>query len=169
MLFTAICIFPYGTQTRKQIFSVFQQPNYYLDVHSCCSCILFVVIWQKILKHSLEFVTVWGWWWCYLLWSTEVFQFNALNRHRFITIIVFRLNLVWRTSYYTLCIVFTAQHIVVNFMTLECLLSRIYTVICSKNMYVCQVWCKFMYGWYVDLLMKVHNWCIHNYKIFSCI
>ena len=45
-----------------------------------------------------------------------------------------------QNSYYAFCVIYMAQHIVLNCKTTECLLSLISTVMCSKNMYVCHQW-----------------------------
>ena len=77
--------------------------------------------------------------WYYLVYGTEVFQWNNFNRHRSITTILFRLNLVCKTSHYIVCIISMAQQILVRCMTLGWLPSCISTVMCSKNVYVRQM------------------------------
>ena len=55
----------------------------------------------------------------FLLDGTKVFQCNTFNRHIYITTILFSLNLVCKTVYYTFCIILTSQHIFVTCTTLK--------------------------------------------------
>ena len=124
---------------QKNNVSSFQQLYDPIYMCSCCIWILFDVIQNKIVKHSIIFAAVQSWWWFFLVWSTNLFQFNDFNRNRSITTILFRLYLVWKTVYCTFWIILMSQYLVGNLTTIECLLVWIFTVIISKNVYMCQL------------------------------
>ena len=93
----------------------------------------------------------------------------CLNRHRSITATLFWLNLVWKTSYYTFCIILTAQDILVCWTEIKGLSVCVATVTNSKNADMWSVKCKFLYCRYVEKFMEVHNLWLHHEKLFSCI
>ena len=71
--------------------------------------------------------------------GTELLQCNTFNKHRYITTILYRLNLVCKTSYYTFCIILTAQNIDEICTTIEFLSVCVATVFFSNNLFMCQV------------------------------
>ena len=111
----------------------FQKLNDSLTIWICCSCIVFAVIWNKRVKHSMMCVNVQIRWGYFLVYVAEVFQWYAFNRHRYIATIVFRLNLVCKCSYYTFCIILMGKHILESWTTLEWLSVCVTTVMRSKN------------------------------------
>ena len=133
---------------------------------NCCSCILFYVIWQKRVKHSMACGTIWRRRGCSLVCGTEVFHSNSFNRNRHITTILFSLNLVWKIGYYTFYIITMSQHILEIWTTLECLSLCVATVMCSKNAYMWYVKCKFTNCRYVEVLIKWPCWQIHHDNLF---
>ena len=138
MICTSIWNIPYYTSTIKRtcIFLTSLQFVFYLW---SLQMLFFAVIWQTIVKHSIMDVIVWVWWLCLLVCGTEFFQCNNFNKHLYITTIVFIFNLVSNTGYYTLCIIWTAQDILVSCTTLACLSACVDTVMSPNNVYVLQV------------------------------
>ena len=76
-------------------------------------------LWQHIVCsnqtkgaiHIMAWKLFWSWYrfciWC----CTKVLQFNDVNKNKFISTIVFRLNLVWKTGYHSIGIITITQKI----------------------------------------------------------
>ena len=102
-------------------------------MHSYGIWILFAVIKKKRAKHSMACETVQIRWGCFLVCDTEVLQSKYFNRQKPITNKVFRLDLVYKSGYYTFYIITTAQNILKAWVDFECLLERVATVMRSNN------------------------------------
>ena len=131
-------------------------------MYICCSWILFSVIIQKRVKHSMTCVTVWRWWWSLLVCFNKAFQLNALNRHLYITTIVSRLNLVWKADYYTFWIITKAQHVLVFCTTRECLSADVATVVRTIFWDTSEVLCPqikmtFPNKWSIQILLYFYH------------
>ena len=103
---------------------------------SFCIGILFSVIRQERVKDKIKCATVQRMQRYLLVCGAEVFQSKAFNRHKPINIIVFRLDLVCKTGYYTLYIIKTAQNIIKSSTTLGCISERVTTVVHYNNAYM---------------------------------
>ena len=140
MLITTICVLPHYTKHVQDDVVLLQKFNDAFDVCKSCDRILLAVIRKKWIKHFMPC----EWLYCccfYLCWCTNFLQWNTFNRYRYISEILFRLYLVCKTSYHSLSIIATTQHIFICAVTFECFLVFGTTVISHYNSYVWKVKC----------------------------
>ena len=103
----------------------------------------------------------------FICWFTKVLQWNAINRHRYIASIVFRLYLVRNTSYHSLRIIKMTQPILLKVKPLECFLLCVTTVISSQNAYVWKVRYELFNFWKIETCVEISNRRFYHNKIFS--
>ena len=133
---------------------------------SCCR-ILFYVIIQKGVKHSMKCACFWCCWNFCLCCCTKVFHLNYFNIHRSISTIVFRIYLVCKNRYHYLGITTTTLQILVYSTEFELFTAIVEKVIGTYNFYVWKVKWKLLYLWNVETCVKVIHRCIHYNKLFS--
>ena len=113
----------------------FKQFNQNISVCSSSGSILFTIIWKMIMKHCMSCTWFCGWVYFCLGWFTEMFQCNNLNRHRYISTIIFWFYLVGKTINNPLSIIMAKKHILKWFVAFKLSSTRVATVICNEYLY----------------------------------
>ena len=102
-----------------------------------------------------------------MCWFTKFLQWNTFSRHRSIAAILFRLYLVYKTSYHSLSIITTTQHIWLCAATFECFVACVTKVISTYNAYMWKVKCNLLYCWNIETCVEISNRFFHHNKLFS--
>ena len=84
---------------------------------------------KKRIKHIMACELLWCCCCFCLCWCTKVLQRNSYNIHRSISAIVFKLYLVYKTSYHFLRIFTIIKHILICSTAFECPTKSVVTVI----------------------------------------
>ena len=135
MLSTDICILPQSIVTRnlKLPFPTFQWLVQYVQLF------YLYLVWYYLVETSETQNAM-----CYCakkMWMfLDLCHWSITNRclqyKRPITTTVFRLYLVCKSGYHMFCIITMVQHILENWTTIEWLLTRVATVMCSNNVHM---------------------------------
>ena len=115
-----------------------------------CGRILIDVIRKKLTKHIMKCACLWCSCCFCMCWCTKVLQCNALNRHIYIDATVLKLYLVCKTSYHSLIIITTTQHILICAVTFEYFTACVTAVISPYNVYAWKAKREILYCWNIE-------------------
>ena len=93
-------------------------------------------------------------------------QYNLFNRQRSISIIVFILYAVCKTSFHYISIITMTQHILICSMTFESFTASVSTVIILHIFYLWEVKLYRVYCWNIETCVKISNRCLQHNKFF---
>ena len=120
---------------------------------------------KKSMKHSMSCACLWCSCCFCMCWCNELLQCNAFNIHIYITSIVFRLNLVCKTSYHSLIIITTTQHILLCAASFGYFTAYVTTAISTYNVYARKVKCELLYCYNIETCVEISNRYFHNNKL----